>query len=52
MPLFYHTLPTLATLLSEPPDKLLFPEKLRQMLTQLKNIERKPPLKVGNDLKR
>ena len=44
----------LATPLSEriPPDKLLFPEKLRRMLPHLKNIECKPPFKVGNDPKR
>jgi len=54
MPSFYHILSTLATPLSEriPPDKLLFPEKLRRTLTHLKNIERKLPFKIGNDLKR
>jgi hypothetical protein len=54
MPSLYHILSTLATPLSEhiPPDKLLFPERLRRMLTYLKNIDRKLSFKVGNDLKR
>jgi hypothetical protein len=31
---------------------LLLPQGLRRMLTQLENIECKPPFEVGNDPKR